>query len=199
MDHFLDSGQFLDIWRPVILTFGLWSFGPWPLVKINSTWVIKCTLLGCILVPTMKYVGQIGFEIWTQVYLISCLTLKFDLESKSTKNTSLNVNQVVLPSYQILSGSVKRFRNYLKLTRKKHNEKICNIGILIEKCLDHQQELYHNFIDFKKTFDRVWHEGLWDILRQFGNEEDLIQVFESLYKHASSTVHLGVELKQNNA
>ena len=35
-------------------------------------------LLGCVLVPSMKSVGQIGFETWTQVYLISRLTLKFD-------------------------------------------------------------------------------------------------------------------------
>ena len=73
-------------------------------------------------------------------------------------------------------------------------EQICNIRILIEKCLEHQQELYHNFIDFKKAFDRVWHEGLWDTLRRFGIEEDLIQVIESLYKNASSAVLLGGEL-----
>ena len=39
----------------------------------------------------------------------------FDLESRSSKNISLNVNQVVLPSYQVWSGSVKWFRIYLKL------------------------------------------------------------------------------------
>ena len=43
------------------------------------------------------------------------MTLKFDLESRSTKNISLNVNPVVLPSYQIWSGLVKWFRNYLEL------------------------------------------------------------------------------------
>ena len=69
-------------------------------------------------------------------------------------------------------------------------EQIWNIWILIEKCLEHQQELY----DFKKAFDRVWHEGLWDTLRQFGIEDDLIQSIESLYKNASSAVLLGGEL-----
>ena len=54
--------------------------------------------------------------------------------------------------------------------------------------------MYHNFIDFKKAFDRAWHEGLWDTLRRFGIEEDLIQVIESLYKNASSAVLLGEEL-----
>ena len=83
MAHFIDVGQFFDIW-------------PWPLVrpkvKVIGTWIIKCALLGCILVLSMKSVGQIGFEIWTQVWLTSCLTLKFDLESSSTKNIySINV------------------------------------------------------------------------------------------------------------
>ena len=30
--------------------------------------------------------------------------------------------------------------------------------------LDHQRSLYHNFIDFKKAFDRVCHDSLWKIL-----------------------------------
>ena len=44
-------------------------------------------------------------------------------------------------------------------------EQILNIRILIEKCLQHQQDLDHNFIDFRKAFDRVWHEGLWHVMR----------------------------------
>ena len=41
--------------------------------------------------------------------------LTFDLESRSSKNLSLNVNYLFIPSYQVWSGSVKWFRNYLKL------------------------------------------------------------------------------------
>ena len=36
-------------------------------------------------------------------------------------------------------------------------EQIINLRILCEKYLQHQQDLYHVFIDFKKAFDRVWH------------------------------------------
>ena len=36
-------------------------------------------------------------------------------------------------------------------------EQIFNLRILCEKYLQHQQDLYHVFIDFKKAFDRVWH------------------------------------------
>ena len=36
-------------------------------------------------------------------------------------------------------------------------EQIFNLRILYEKYLQHQQNLYHVFIDFKKAFDRLWH------------------------------------------
>ena len=39
-------------------------------------------------------------------------------------------------------------------------EQISNLRILCEKYLQHQQDLYHVFIDFKKAFDRVWHAAL---------------------------------------
>ena len=35
-------------------------------------------------------------------------------------------------------------------------EQIFNLRILCEKDLQHQQDLYHVFIDLKKAFDRVW-------------------------------------------
>ena len=44
-------------------------------------------------------------------------------------------------------------------------EQILNCRLPIEKHLEHQKDLYHNFIDFKKAFDRVWHDGLWRALR----------------------------------
>lgn len=37
-----------------------------------------------------------------------------------------------------------------------------NCRFLIEKRLQHQRDIYHNFIDFKKLL-AVWDEGLWKI------------------------------------
>ena len=45
-------------------------------------------------------------------------------------------------------------------------EQIFNCRVLVEKHL-HQRDLFHNFIDFKKAFKRVWHDGLWHVLRGF--------------------------------
>ena len=39
-------------------------------------------------------------------------------------------------------------------------EQIFNLRIFREKYFQHQQDLYHVFIDFKKAFDRVWHAAL---------------------------------------
>ena len=73
-------------------------------------------------------------------------------------------------------------------------EQIFNCQIIIEKHLQHQRDLYHNFIDFKKAFDRVWHEGLWHTLRKFNIEEGLTQTIEALYNNASSAVLLNKEI-----
>ena len=35
-------------------------------------------------------------------------------------------------------------------------EQIFNLRIPCEKYLQHQQDIYHVFIDFKKAFDMVW-------------------------------------------
>lgn len=73
-------------------------------------------------------------------------------------------------------------------------EQIFNCRILMEKHLQHQRDLFHNFIDFKKAFDRVWHEGLWQVLRDFGIEEGLILALEALYKTSRSAVLLNNEI-----
>ena len=54
-------------------------------------------------------------------------------------------------------------------------EQTLNSRVIIEKHLQHQRDLFHNFIDFKKAFDRVWHAGLWQVLRSFNIEEGLVQ------------------------
>ena len=46
-------------------------------------------------------------------------------------------------------------------------EQIFNLRILCEKYLQHQQDLYHVFIDFKKAFDRVWQATLWAIMKKY--------------------------------
>ena len=60
-------------------------------------------------------------------------------------------------------------------------EQIFNLRILCEKYLQHQQNLYHVFIDFKKAFDRVWHEALWATMRKYNINASIIRAIENLY------------------
>ena len=67
-------------------------------------------------------------------------------------------------------------------------EQICNLRILCEKYLQHQQDLYHVFIDFKKAFDRIWHAALWATMKKYNISTNLIQVIKNHYKKATSAV-----------
>ena len=67
-------------------------------------------------------------------------------------------------------------------------EQIFNLRILCEKYLQHQWDLYHVFIDFKKAFDRVWHAALWAIMRLYIINTNLINAIQNLYDKATSAV-----------
>ena len=57
-------------------------------------------------------------------------------------------------------------------------EQIFNLQILSEKYLQHQQDLYHVFVDFKKAFDRVWHAALWATVKKYNISANLISVIK---------------------
>ena len=67
-------------------------------------------------------------------------------------------------------------------------EQIFNLRILCEKYLQHQQDFYHVFIDFKKAFDRVWHAALWATMKKYNISTNFIQVIKNFYNKATSTV-----------
>ena len=69
-------------------------------------------------------------------------------------------------------------------------EQIFNHRILCEKYLQHQQNLYHVFIDFKKAFDRVWHAALWANMRKLNISANLVRTIEQLYDKATSAVQI---------
>ena len=64
-------------------------------------------------------------------------------------------------------------------------EQIFNLRILCEKYLQHQQNLYHVFIDFKKAFDRVW-----ATMRKYNISANLVRTIEQLYDKATSAVQM---------
>ena len=69
------------------------------------------------------------------------------------------------------------------------SEQIFNLRIISEKYAQHNKPLYHVFIDFKKAFDRVWHEALWSSMKRFNINLKLIEAIQSLYSKAESAVY----------
>ena len=68
-------------------------------------------------------------------------------------------------------------------------EQIFSLRMLCERYLQHQQDLFHVFVDFKKAFDRVWHAALWSTMKLYNINANLIKVIESLYSKATSAVY----------
>ena len=67
----------------------------------------------------------------------------------------INLNRFQPQEEEIIAEEQAGFRAGRSTT-----EQIFNLRILSEKYLQHQQNLYHVFIEFKKAFDRVLHETL---------------------------------------
>ena len=70
-------------------------------------------------------------------------------------------------------------------------EQISNIRLINEKYIEHEKHVYHNYIKFKKAFDRVWHEALWKTILKRNIRLGIVSVIKSLYDHAKSTVLIG--------
>ena len=74
-------------------------------------------------------------------------------------------------------------------TGRSTTEQIFNLRLLCEKYSEHQQDLYHVFIDFKKAFDRVWHEALWAKMKLYNINANLIKVMEQRFKRSLLQQH----------
>ena len=53
-------------------------------------------------------------------------------------------------------------------------EQIFNLRIVCEKYLQHQQNIYHVFIGFKKAFNRDWHAALWATMKKYNMSANLV-------------------------
>ena len=72
---------------------------------------------------------------------------------------------------------------------KSTTEQIFKLRILCEKYLQHQQSLYHVFVDFKKAFNRVRHAALWATMRLYNINANLIRTIECFYDKVTSAVY----------
>ena len=65
---------------------------------------------------------------------------------------------------------------------------IADLRHVCEKYPQHQQDLFHAFIDFKKTFDRVWHAAMWATMKKYNISANLIRAISHLCEKTTSAV-----------
>lgn len=68
------------------------------------------------------------------------------------------------------------------------SDQIFALRNIIEQCVEYKRPLSINFIDFKKAFDSIHRESLWNILHLYGIPRKFIAAFQSLYHHSSCCV-----------
>ena len=134
----------------------IWKTGEWP-----TTWTQS-------LVTTPPKIGNLQLcQNYRTISLIS-----HPSTCKVMLNTILNILQP--QAEEIIAEEQVGFR-----ARRSTTEQIFNLKILCEKYLQHQQNLYHVFIDLKKAFDRaVWHEALWATMRKYNINASIIRAIE---------------------
>ena len=140
-----------------------WSNKEWPKQWIES-----------LIVPILKKGNLRKCENYITLSLI-CHSSKILLR--------IILNRLTSQAEEVLSEEQSGFRKGRSTT-----EQIFNCRNLIEKHLESQKDLYHNFIDFKKAFDRVWHEGLWSTLNKYGIDYNITLMIKSLYKNSTSAM-----------
>ena len=67
-------------------------------------------------------------------------------------------------------------------------QQIFNQRILCEKHPQHQQDLYHVFVDFKKAFNMVWYASLWATTKKVKQCKPKMWVTKRLYDKATKAV-----------
>ena len=61
---------------------------------------------------------------------------------------------------------------------------------------DQKGRIYSCFIDFKKAFDTVWHDGLFYKLQQIGIKGHFLETLQNIYKNTRCAIKLDDKLTQ---
>ena len=77
------------------------------------------------------------------------------------------------------------------LNKNRTSDHIFTLRTLIEKYAHlHKQKIYACFVDYKKAFDSVWHEGLFFRLLDYGIGGNIYSLIKSLYTKSSCAIKL---------
>ena len=70
-------------------------------------------------------------------------------------------------------------------------EQVASLRIFCEKYIEHDSKVFLSFVDYRKAFDRVWHDAIWAVLRKYGIDENIMRALEQLYTKSTSKVRVG--------
>ena len=141
----------------------IWKTGEWP-----TTWTQS-------LVITLPKQGN--YQLCQDYKTISLIS------HPSKVMLKIILNRLQPQAEEIIAEEQAGFRAARSTT-----EQIFNLRLFCKKYLQHQQNLYHVFIDFKKAFDSVWHEALWATMRKYNINASIIRAIENLCDKAESAV-----------
>ena len=128
-----------------------------------------------ILLDICKKIWETGIwpSDWTKSMIIS-------LHKKGSKQKCENYRTISLISHSskiMLKIILNRLKHYTEefiseeqagfRTGRSTSEQIFNLRVISEKYSQHSKPLYQVFIDFKKAFDRIWHNALWSAMKRF--------------------------------
>lgn len=78
------------------------------------------------------------------------------------------------------------------LQANRTSDHIFTLRALIEKYSHcHKQKIYACFVDFRKAFDSVWHEGLFHRILSYGIGGKFYDLLKSLYSRSTCAIKLG--------
>ena len=141
----------------------IWKTGEWP-----TTWTQT-------LIITLPKKGNLQLcQNYRTISLIS---------HPSKVMLKIILNRLQPQAEEIIAEEQAGFRAGRSTTKQ-----IFHLRILGEKYLQHQQNLYHVFIDFKKAFDWVWHRALWATMWKYNINASIKRNIKNLYDKAQSAV-----------
>jgi hypothetical protein len=117
----------------------------------------------------------------------------------------IEVGTSLLPTtYKILSNILlSRLATYAKeimgnqcgfQCNRSNNDHIFCIHLILQKKWEHNEAVHQLFIDFKKAYDSVRREGLYNILNEFGIPKKPVRLIKMCMNETYSTVRVGKNL-----
>ena len=119
--------------------------------------------------------------------IITALTTIYRATSHTSRPSKL-ILKIILNRLKPQAEKIMAEEQTGLTARRSTTEQIFNLRILCDRYLQHQQELYHVFIDFKNAFVRVWHAALWATIKKYNISTNLIRIIKNLHGKVTRAV-----------